>query len=582
MPAGASLFRAYAAELVRRACEPSRRGFILFVVPSVVLMEFGMAWICRDVFLSLGSIYFVGRAFQRYFLSAVLLVVSFMNVFTALLSALGEFFTSSETLMLLTTPLPDTALFLTRFVRVLVKSCWMVILMALPLLIGYGLAVEAAPWFYPAALLSVLPFSVAVASLGVLAAYPYAAFFSVKSGSDTLKVVLAGSAGLAVLCLRILRPERLIEGNGVFEFASYLYALHQRGMASHLPTYDYARVLETWAGMRILESWHPLLKCAAAFVLPLAAAAAVHLEFYHRLRLMQAVSGGSHRPASAAGPERAAPAGLRPVSFFRAPAVYRSGAGAWIPRVLLLAWKDCLVLARTPMIWAQVVLLAVISAIYLYNVYHLPFRVVMEYTPALPVLFMLVNVVIICGLIITAAVRFGFPSMSLEGPAVDLVRSMPFRVEVLVLAKFTGAWVPLAAFSSCLLWGLWMVRPLEWAAYLYCGAALLFVSSAIAALSVYMGTVYADYRGACLEDMPSSTGGMVFMVEALLLVFGALAFMAYPFYCWYRWRGGMLLFGMEPSAAGIVLSTFLLVCYCCYAVAVFLRGAAGLLRGTGG
>ncbi len=107
-----------------------------------------------------------------------------------------------------------------------------------------------------------------------------------------------------------------------------------------------------------------------------------------------------------------------------------------------LMLKELRLFFRDTTQWSQLILLAVLVVVYVFNIKYLPLR-------GEGITFFLVNVVpflnlVLAGFVLASiAARFIFPSVSLEGRTLWLLRSSPMPVKDLLWAKFWVGTLPL-------------------------------------------------------------------------------------------------------------------------------------------
>src|ERR671920_2419952 len=106
-----------------------------------------------------------------------------------------------------------------------------------------------------------------------------------------------------------------------------------------------------------------------------------------------------------------------------------------------LVLKELRLFFRDTTQWSQLILLAVLVVVYVFNIKYLPLR-------GEGVTFLLQNIVPYLNLVLAGfglasiAARFIFPSVSLEGRTLWLLRSSPMPVKDLLWAKFWVGTIP--------------------------------------------------------------------------------------------------------------------------------------------
>jgi ABC-2 type transport system permease protein len=207
-------------------------------------------------------------------------------------------------------------------------------------------------------------------------------------------------------------------------------------------------------------------------------------------------------------------------------------ARPWLDRMLAflgplrreLVLKELRVFARDSTQWSQLVLLAVLLVVYVANVRYLPLNGE-GLTALLRNLIPFLNLALAGFVLASIAARFVFPSVSLEGRALWLLRSSPLPVRELLWAKFWVGAVPLLVLALLLVGAtnvMLRVQPFVHAVSLASITALVFP---LTALALSYGTFYPRFDSENAAQIPTSFGGLLFMITAIGLI-GAIAFLA--------------------------------------------------------
>jgi ABC-2 type transport system permease protein len=185
--------------------------------------------------------------------------------------------------------------------------------------------------------------------------------------------------------------------------------------------------------------------------------------------------------------------------------------------------KDIKLFFRDTTQWSQLILLAVLVVVYLFNIKALPLH------RGEPVGFFYVTLVSFLNLglagfvLASIAARFIFPAVSLEGRHMWLLRSSPLDLRALLWSKYWVGTVPLLVLAL-LLTGLTNVllevRPFMMIVGMVTICGLTF---AIAALALGFGALYPQFETENAAQIPTSFGGLVYMMATIALL-GAVIF----------------------------------------------------------
>ncbi|MGH7856840.1 MAG: putative ABC transporter permease subunit, partial [Candidatus Binatia bacterium] len=208
--------------------------------------------------------------------------------------------------------------------------------------------------------------------------------------------------------------------------------------------------------------------------------------------------------------------------FLRLPLI-SSGA-----RALIL--KDTKTFFRDTTQWSQLILLGALVVVYVYNFQVIPrvggFRAQLFLDQALAFL----NLSLAGFVVASIAVRFLFPGISLEGKSFWLLRSAPIPLRLVWWSKFWSHVVPLL--------GLGIVLVVLGNRVLGAGVVMTAVSVAtltlmtlsIAALGLCVGSIYPRFDYEHAAKIPSSFGGVIYMILAVSLIGLNVVLEAWPMY----------------------------------------------------
>ncbi len=435
-------------------------------------------------------------------LGLVLLSFIAILVLSNVITALSSFFLAKDLDLLVSAPVDWLRIYLAKLGETLLHSSWMVALMAVPILTAYGVIYRGGLLFLPYAVLTLLPMLVLPAVVGSALTLVLVNIFPARRTRDLLSIVALGAAGLLILILRVIRPERLASPEGFRNLLDFIAVL-RTPTSPFLPSEWATRAVMTYlTGNFDPQPLALLWTTAAAFV---------------------TLGAMLHRALFATGFTKAQEGAER---FVRGE-WWRWTVGT-VLRFLPVAkrefvLKDVKLFFRDTTQWSQLILLAVLVVVYLFNIKALPLH------RGEPVGFFYVTLVSFLNLglagfvLASIAARFIFPAVSLEGRHMWLLRSSPLDLRTLLWSKYWVGTVPLLVLAL-LLTGLTNVllevRPFMMIVGIVtiCG-----VTFAIGALALGFGALYPQFETENAAQIPTSFGGLVFMMATIALL-GAVIF----------------------------------------------------------
>jgi ABC-2 type transport system permease protein len=234
------------------------------------------------------------------------------------------------------------------------------------------------------------------------------------------------------------------------------------------------------------------------------------------------------------------------------------GALPVTPRSLVA--KDIRSFFRDTTQWSQLILLAVLVAVYVYNIKVLPLFSGEE------VGFFLVNVVSflnlgLAGFVLAAiAARFLFPAISLEGRTLWLLRSSPLDLRALLWSKYWVGITPLLVLALALTVGTNMILRVSGFMMVLSVVTIIVMTFAIGSMALGFGALFPKFDTENPAEIPTSFGGLVFMMTAVAYLGVTIALQAWPVYAILRARqdgmvvGGQLTWLVASLAAALLIS----------------------------
>jgi ABC-2 type transport system permease protein len=348
-----------------------------------------------------------------------------------------------------------------------------------------------------------VPFLLIPAALGSGVTLLLVNVFPARRTRDLLSVIAAMAIAGLVLLFRAARPEQLARPEGFANFMQFVAALDTPS-SPWLPSEWVSEAIVKY--LRGKAAWPPLLRLWGVAATLIAIGHVLYARGWRRAYSM-AQEGATKR-----GTARTQRPWLDRALSFLGP----------LRRELVL--KELRVFARDSTQWSQLVLLAVLLVVYVANVRYLPLNG-SGVTVLLRNLIPFLNLALAGFVLASIAARFVFPSVSLEGRALWLLRSSPLPVRELLWAKFWVGAIPLLLLALLLVGAtnlMLKVQPFVHTVSLVSITALVFP---LTALALSYGTFHPQYDSENAAQIPTSFGGLLFMITAIGLI-AAVAFLS--------------------------------------------------------
>jgi ABC-2 type transport system permease protein len=469
----------------------------------------------------------IGELLAGKLLGLVLIGFFAILLLSNVITALSSFFLAKDLDLLVSGPVDWLNLYLAKLFETVLHSSWMVVLMSVPMFAAYGVVYEGGPWFPLVVLAMFVPFIVIPSVVGSAVTLILVNVFPARRTRDILSVIAVLTAGGIVLLFRLVRPEQLARPEGFRSLVDFVTVL-RTPTSPLLPSEWVQRTVMGWL-TRHSEAIHPymLWTTAAALVV---IGALIHRALYAK----------GFSKAQESGQQIAKPGMLGRVTG-------RVLTTFGVTRRELLL-KELRLFFRDTTQWSQLILLAVLVVVYVFNIKYLPLR-------GADVTFFLVNVVpflnlVLAGFVLASiAARFIFPSVSLEGRTLWLLRSSPLNVRELLWAKFWIGTLPLMILALAIV--TLTNAMLEVSAFMFWVSVLTitFMTFGLAGLAMGFGTLFPQFETENAAQIPTSFGGLLFMMASVALIAGVVIAEARPVYGYLR----AMAFGGTPDSAEMIL-----------------------------
>jgi ABC-2 type transport system permease protein len=464
--------------------------------------------------------------------------VTFFSIllFSNIVTALSSFFLSRELDRLVAAPVSVRQLFYARLAETVIDSSWMLLLFALPAFLAYGVVHGTGPAFYIATVLVLPPFVLIPAALGVTTTTLLVNVFPARRTKDILVLLSVVAVAMLYLLFRLVRPERLVNPEGFADFGAFLAAMRTPD-ASFLPSTWATEILFPLLGLREGNpAFYFGLLVTTAAVAVMACEAVVVRFFLHGWTKAQ--EGRQARFTQRALWER----GLRVLT------------SVFPLQTRILVIKEVKTFFRDTSQWSQLILLGALVVVYLYNFSVLPLNGSPLVTFYFKNVIAFLNLALASFVIASVAARFVFPSFSMEGRALWLLKGAPLPARRLFWAKFWVGVVPLQLFGLLLVLAtnsyLQVMPFMMWLS----AATLAGLVFAIVALALAVGAAYPRLDADNAARVAAGAGGLVYMVLCMSFIGAVVMLEAWPVYALFsaRFRGATL----SPAAWASIVASF--------------------------
>ena len=471
-----------------------------------------------------------------------------------ILTAYSSLFRSRELPKLIESPYPLSSLFRIQSLETLLLGGWISGLFCIPVVIAYGLELNAPWWYYPSVLVGLTGFLILSGAIGILAIVVIARWII---GRPWRSVV----ASIAVLV-------------SFFGLVIYTAILNQE-LFSH---FDVTRLGEALANLRL--SSNPYLPSHWMAQLMQSAKANDFSQALFYLFLLWTTAGCFWSIALELGHRCYADGWLWTqdrVRFFQRHREHRTFRPKhfWLYKLLprdvaSIVYKEIHIFARDFSQWGQMVLILMLVLFYVAHTQNASFGMAESDTR---VHLVLINLVLLGFIQATLALRYAFPSISLEGQAFWTVSSSKIGFARFYFTKYYFHVTILLIIGQSMGYALNRILNIDPTLNAISIFVLFLFSFGFTSWAMGFGAVFHKFEAASAADVTSDTGALVTMILTLLYFGGSIAFV-FRFGLDYV-QGVDLVgqFALQPSLI-LVCAVFLFIQTC----AILLPAAYGLKK----
>ncbi|HEX2219298.1 MAG TPA: hypothetical protein VHG35_10890 [Gemmatimonadales bacterium] len=438
----------------------------------------------------------IGDLLAGKVLGVILLALHSILLLSNVITSLSTFFLAKDLDLLVAAPVGWLRLYLAKLTETVVHSSWMVALLALPIFTAYGIVYSGGPLFPLVAVAAFVPFLVLPAVFGTILTVVLVNVFPARRTRELLGLIGLGALVTAVILLRFMRPEQLARPEGFQNFVDYLAEL-RTPTNPLLPSEWTAEMVMNWL-LRVSDP-QPIALLWGAALGAITIGALVHRRLFH--------SGFTKAQEGAERKVRRPLRGPLGTLLKSMPAAKRE-----------FIYKDLRLFFRDNSQWSQLILLGVLLLIYIFNIKSLPIHSGERIPFSLVIVISFLNLGLAGFVLAAVAARFIFPALSLEGRQMWLLRSSPLDATAMLWSKYWTGTLPLLVVAMAItLLTNWLLRAGPFMMAVSLGTILLYTLAACA-LALTFGVYYPQFGTENAAQIPTSFGGIVYMMASLSLL----------------------------------------------------------------
>lgn len=433
-----------------------------------------------------------------------------MLFFSNLTNAIYYYFVSDDLELLIPLPIKTEKLIFFRYLENTFASSWMVLAATIPFFAAILHSFELKWHFILSSICLYLPYFFLLSALGSLVTLLIVNFFPAKRAYQILWSISALFIATIFVIIRLIRPERLFKKTTENEFMDFLKSLEAP---------DYPYLPSTW----LTKAQTSLIfsKSNGEYLLYLIALAITALLcFFIFFIITKNIYKKCYTRAKTSFKRKGNHSRLLDhlLSFIPVSSVTRE--------FILKDTKDIL---RDTGQWSQMLLLVGLVFVYLFSIKSLPIEKAIT-----------VNMVAflntgILGFIMAALInRFVFPSFSVEGKVMWVMKSFPVKIKQIFFAKTILYFFPLFIFGTLLSFLSNFLLKVDFFIYIFTFLNVLTIILVLIILALSLGLLYPKFKFSNVTEISFSYGGIVYMLTSMLYIGFGLILQARPVYVYLR------------------------------------------------
>lgn len=469
-----------------------------------------------------------------------------MLFFSNLTNAIYYYFVSDDLEFLLPLPIKTEKLIFFRHLENTFASSWMVLAATIPFFVAILHSFELKWHFILSSICLYLPYFFLLSALGSLVTLLIVNFFPAKRAYQILWSISALFIATIFVIIRLIRPERLFKKTTESEFMNFLKSLEAP---------DYPYLPSTWltkAQSNLIFSKNNdeytlylialTITALVSFLIFFIITKNIYKKCYTRAKTSFKRKGNHSKLLDYL------------FNFIPMPSAIRE-----------FILKDAKDILRDTGQWSQMLLLVGLVFVYLFSIKSLPIEKAIT-----------VNMVAflntgILGFIMAALInRFVFPSFSVEGKVMWVMKSFPVKINQIFFAKTILYFFPLFIFGTLLSFLSNMLLNVDFFIYIFTFLNVLTIILVLIILALSLGLLYPKFKFSNVTEISFSYGGIIYMLTSMLYIGFGLILQARPVYVYLR---NKLFYQAQSYGYFFIFFLFFLaisiiICFFCYKKAI--------------
>lgn len=454
--------------------------FSLFFFPSVYYLFY-------YIFKHFYSVVVIGPLLVNKLLNGFYMTFSLMILLSSVAASISVLYFSRDTDFLFSSPIKPETIFIFKIYKIFIASGWMIIAIALPIFFAYKKILKIDFFQYLIIILSHIPFCVILTSIGVILTLILVNFFPAEKVRNFSIGLLGVFVAFVIIYLRMLQPEKLT-ASSFEEMGKFIKALNAPEFFL-LPHVQFVNTVKEITTKGVILGIPPFLIYFSIAVFIFLISVLFFKNFYF--------------------------IGYGKKNYYKKNQAQKTDfsyekTSVFVNQLI----KDFRWSIRDTTQWIQIVFLAGLIAIYLFNLYKLPKELynLRQFIYYLNIFFI--------GLILSAVgARLILPSVSIEGRSFWLYKSAPISIRKYLFLKLIeyGIFILITGLLIAIL-SIKILNPGPFVNFLTI-FTISTITIVISCIGVGLSSYFADFNIKNQEDILTGVPGIVYMFISIFFIF---------------------------------------------------------------
>ncbi len=501
---------------------PVKLASFIFVIICFFL---GSYYVLFRVFNYLINVEIIGPGLLDRIIEMSFFVFFIMLVFSNIITSFSTFYQNRELDFLFAMPVKPTSIYLAKLFENCLYSSWATMVLALPMLVAYGVTNQAPVLFYPISIFSIFIYLIMPAAIASMLIFLIFRVFPNLRSREVIFIALGLIIIITVGYIKISNPQVL----KIFETESEQELLR---FAANMTSVGGIYVPSTWLS-NVFHEFKSTNPNPFYFFVLISVTISVTVIAFHVARLLYARSWmriGEHESKN-----------RHQNSLL---GNFRSGMATNLLK------KDILLFTREPTQWVQLSVFVILLAVYIFSLRRTPIYFTL---PFWRTVVSFANFAYVNFILATLGVRFIFPAISLERSGIWLLRSSPMPLRRIFFTKYIASIILTIILVQALLFmsnifintdpGLIFILPVIG----------LFFAASLVSICLGLGCRFPQFN----EDNPSKiaagSGGIITALVSIAYVGISIMILAAPAYNYLRSK-----YLQRPGNPTLIVLCFLL------------------------